>query len=131
VVISLDSEFSSVALQTTQIWINLLIPIFGTRKAVALFSNIQSRWADQNGFIDTSNINIRTLVIILWQQHVALNSLLTTLPNRNFYSEHCSGLILYGSRIRKNVARREQTDREQRTEKPITEATLIPDGSSG
>ena len=35
------------------------------------------------------------------------------------------GLILYCSRIRKNVTCREQTDREQRTEKQITEATLI------
>ena len=37
------------------------------------------------------------------------------------------------SRIRKNVTeKREQTEnREQRTEKPITEATLIANGSSG
>ena len=37
------------------------------------------------------------------------------------------------SKIRKNVMenREQRTDREQRTEKPITEATLIADGSSG
>ena len=34
------------------------------------------------------------------------------------------GLILYWSRIRKNVIYREHTDRQ--TEKAITEATLIP-----
>ena len=83
-------NFSSVGHQTTQIWINNLIPIFATRKAVAPFLNIQSCWADQYSTIDTSSINIRPLVIILQQnilgqQHVALNFLLTTLPNRNFY----------------------------------------------
>ena len=70
---------------------------FATRKAVAPLSNILSCWADQYGSIDTSNINICPLVIILWQnilgkQHVALNSLLTTLPNRNFYCEHRGAL---------------------------------------
>ena len=35
------------------------------------------------------------------------------------------GLILYWSRIRKNVTHR-QTDIERRTEKAITEAILIP-----
>ena len=113
-------NFSSVGLQTTQIWINHLIPIFATRKAVAPFSNIQSCWADQYGSIDTWNIKICPLVIILWQnilghQQVALNSLLTTLPNRNFYRKHHGGLILCWSMIRKNTTRR-KTDR-QRTEK--------------
>ena len=50
--------------------------------------------------------------------------LLTTLPNLNFYHKVVRSLTLYCSRIRKNV-----TDRE--TEKPITEATLIPNGSLG
>ena len=88
-----------------------------------------SCWADQYGSIDTSNIYIGPLVIILWknifgEQHVALNFLLTILPNRNFYREAHSGNILYCNRIRKNV-----TDRQ--TDKPITEATLIPDGLPG
>jgi len=73
-------------------------PIFATRKVVAPFSNIQSSWADQYGSIDTWNIKIRPLVIILWQnilvhQQGALNSLLTTIPNRN-YCANRSGLIL-------------------------------------
>ena len=85
-------SFSSVALQTTQIWINLLGQIFATRKAVAPLSYNLSCWADQYSSIDTSNINISPLVIILWQnilgqQHIALNFLLTNLPNRNFYRE--------------------------------------------
>ena len=49
----------------------------------------------------------------------------------------CGGHILYCSRIRKKVTenrkqpdRHQRTDR-QRTEKVITEATLIVDGSSG
>ena len=68
-------------------------------------------------------------MIILWQnilgqQHIALNSLLTTLPNRNFYRADRRGLILYCSRIRK-FDENKQTDREQ-TENSITEATLIP-----
>ena len=42
-----------------------------------------------------------------------------------FIARRCSGLILYCSMIRKNVTENRQTDREQ-TEKPITEATLIP-----
>ena len=80
---------------------------------MASLSNILACWPDQYGSIDTSNINIGPLVIILWQnilgqQHVALNSLLTTLPNKNFISMLCDGLILYCSR--KNVT--EQTDRE-------------------
>ena len=124
----------------TQIWINLLVQIFATRKAVALFSNFQSCWADQYGSIDTSKINIGPLVIILWQnilgqQHIALNSLPTTLPNRNFCHADRGRLILYRSRNRKNVIYM-QTDREQRTEnrqteKQITEATLIPNGLLG
>ena len=108
---------------------------FDTRKAVAPFSNIHSSWADQYSSIDTWNIRIRPLVIILWRnilghQQVALNSLLTTIPNRNFYCKHCSSLILYCSRIRKNVTyihteKRQIENREQKTEKPITEATVI------
>ena len=48
------------------------------------------------------------------------------------------GLILYCSRIRKNVIHRirkksniQRTENRQRTEKAITEATLIVDGLSG
>ena len=59
--------FSSVALQTTHIWINLLGQIFATRNAVAPLSNIMSCWADQYGSRDTSNTNIRPLETILWQ----------------------------------------------------------------
>merc|ERR1719167_274651 len=89
-------------------------PIFATRKVVAPFSNIQSCWADQYGSIDTRNIKICPLVIILWQnilghQQVALNSLLTTIPNRN-YRTNRSGLILQ-KKIRK-FAQNTQTDRE-------------------
>ena len=75
-------------------------PIFATRKVVAPFSNIQSSWADQYGSIDTWNIKIRPLVTILWpnilgDQQGALNSLLTTIPNRNYRSDRPGGLILY------------------------------------
>ena len=53
---------------------------------------------DQYGCIDTSNTNIRHLVMMLWQyilkqQYVALNSLLTTLPKRNFCC--ATGVALY------------------------------------
>ena len=43
------------------------------------------------------------------------------------------GLILFCSRIRKFVTHREHTDRQtdRPTENSITEATLIPNGSSG
>ena len=69
-------------------------------KAVALFANIQSCWADQYSSIDTLNIKIGPLVIILWQNilgqpQIALNSLLTTLPNRNSNFEAHGGHILY------------------------------------
>ena len=42
---------------------------------------------------------------------------------------HGSGLILYCSRIRKNVTNKQtdrDTEKKQRTENSITEATLIP-----
>ena len=95
-----------------------------------IISNIQSYWADQYGSIDTWNIKISPLLIILWQNilehlQVALNFLLTTLPNRNFYCDHCRCLILYCSKIRKNTENSEQTENRQ-TENSITEATLIP-----
>ena len=101
----------------TEIWKNFFVPIFATRKAVATFSNIQSYWADQYSSIDTSNINIRPLVTILWQNilgqlQVALESLFTILPDRNFYCKDHGGLLLYCSRIRKNVTENRQTDRE-------------------
>ena len=57
-------------------------------------------------------------MIILWQnilehQQVTLNSVLTTLPNRNFYRTDRGSLILYYSKIRKNDENREQrTDRQ-------------------
>ena len=71
---------------------NLLVPIFATRKVGAPLSNILSCWEDQYSSIDNSNTNIRPLVIILLQniqeqQYVALNSLLTTLLNRNIFSQ--------------------------------------------
>ena len=71
---------------------------------MAPFSNIQSSWADQYGSIDTWNIKIRPLVIILWHNILvhkqgALNSLLTTIANRN-YSANRSGLIMQ-KKIRK------------------------------
>ena len=85
-----------------------LVPIFATRKVEVQLSNILPCWADQYGSIDTSNTNICPLVIVLWQnilkqQYDALSSLLTNVPNRNFYREAHSGHILYCSRIRKNV----------------------------
>ena len=43
----------------------------------------------------------------------------------NFYRDHCSGLILYCSRIRKNIENSEQTE-NRHTDNSITEATLIP-----
>ena len=69
-------------------------------------------------------------MIILWQnilkqQYVALSSLLTTLPNRNFHRDLRSGLILYCSRIKKNIENSEQTENRQ-MDSLITEATLIP-----
>ena len=72
----------------------------------------------QYNSIDTSNSNICPLMIILWRnilghQQIALNYLLTTIPNRNLY---CDGLILYFSRIRKmrrTENREQRTDREQ------------------
>ena len=81
---------------------------------MASFSNIQSSWANQYGSIDTWNIKIRPLVIILWHnilvhQQGALNSLLTTIPNRN-YRANRSGLILQ-KKIRK-FAENKQTDRQ-------------------
>ena len=81
----------------TQIWINLLSQIFATRKAMAPFANVLPCWADQYGSIDTSKFNIGPLVIILWknilgQQHVTLNFLLTTLPNRNFIASTAAAL---------------------------------------
>ena len=112
-------SIGSVGLQTTEIWGIHLGPIFATRKAVAPFSNIQSSWADQYGSIDMWNIKIRPLVIILWpnilgHQQGALNSLLTTIPNRN-YRANRSGLILQ-KKIRKfaqNKQTSRQTDRQR------------------
>ena len=51
----------------------------------------------QYGCIDTSNTYICPQVIILWhnileKQFVALNSLLTTLPNRNIYSKRMTDI---------------------------------------
>ena len=85
---------------------------------MAPFSNILSCWADQYGSIDTWKIKIRPLLIILWQnilgqQHIALNSLHTTLPNNNFYRPDRGSLISYCSRIRKNVTDRERTENRQ------------------
>ena len=59
-----------------------------------------------------------------------MNSLLTTIANRN-YRANCSGLILQ-KKIRKFVENR-QTNKhiDRQTENSITEATLIPCGSSG
>ena len=74
-------------------------------------------------------------MIILWHnilvhQQGALNSLLTTIPNRN-YRANRSGLILQ-KKIRK-FAENKQTYKQTntQTENSITEATLIPCGSSG
>ena len=69
-------------------------------KAMAPFSNILSCRADQYSSIDTWNIKICLLLIILWQnimgqQHIALNSLLTTLPTRNIYCKAHDGHIWY------------------------------------
>ena len=94
-------------------------------------SIILSCWADQYSSIDTSNTNIHPLVISLWQnilkqQYVALSSLLTNVPNRKFYRKAQDGHILYWSRILKMWERR-----KRKTEKPITEANLIVNGSSG
>ena len=43
------------------------------------------------------------------QQHIALNSLLTTLPNRNFYRKAHGGHVLYCSGLETMCQR---TDRE-------------------
>ena len=92
------------------------------------FSIQASKSRPQYSSIDTSNSNIRPLVIISWQnifkrQYVVLNSQLTTLPNENFYHEVHSGHILYCSRIRKIVKenRERRTEKEQRTENRQTE----------
>merc|ERR1711895_229026 len=93
------------------------------------------------GLINTVplNIKIRRLVIILWHnilvhQQGALNSLLTTIPKRNYLANR-SGLILQ-KKIRKfaqNKQTNKQTNRQtnKQTENSITEAALIPYGSSG
>ena len=70
-------------------------------------------------------------MIILWHnilvhQQGALNSLLTTIANRN-YRANRSGLILQ-KKIRKFD---ENKHTHTHTENSITEATLIPCGSSG
>ena len=71
---------------------------------------------------------------ILVHQKGALKSLLTTIANRN-YRANRSGLILL-KKIRKfaqNKQTNKQTDKQtnKQTENSITEATLIPCGSSG
>ena len=65
-----------------------------------------------------------------------LYTFIITLPNRNFYCEVHSRLILYCSRIRKNITDREKdkekrTENREQTEKPVMEATLIMDGLPG
>jgi len=67
---------------------------------VAPLANILLCWADQYGSIDTSNIHIRPLVIILWQnmlgqQYVTLNPLLTTLSNKKFLLGGSSVALYY------------------------------------
>ena len=94
---------------------------------MASFSNIQSSWANQYGSIDTWNIKIRPLVIILWQnilvhQQGALNSLLTTIPNRN-YRANRSGLILQ-KKIRK-FAKNKQTDKQTNTQRIQLQRPLL------
>ena len=101
---------------------------------MALFSNIQSSWADHYGSIDTKNIKIRSLVIILWwnilgRQQTTLNSLLSTIPKRNYHTDR-GGLILQ-KKIRKFAQNRqtnEQTNKQtnKQTENSKTEATLSP-----
>ena len=74
-------------------------------------------------------------MIILWHnilvhQQGAMNSLLTTIANRN-YRANRSGLILQ-KKIRKfDENRQTDTQTNRQTENSITEATLIPCGSSG
>ena len=85
---------------------------------VAPFSNILSCWADHYGSMDTWNIKISSLVIILWQnilgqQHIAMNSLLTTLPIVIFIVRTTAALYYTAVEIKKN-AWNTQTDREQR-----------------
>jgi len=114
-------SIGSVGLQTTQIWGIHLGPIFATRKAVAPFSNIQSSWADQYGSIDTWNIKIRSLMTILWpnilgHQQGALNSLLTTIPNRNYRSDRPGGLILYTTALLCTVLyKKEKVERRKKS----------------
>jgi len=83
---------------------------------MAQLSNILSCWAGQYGSIDTSNINISQLVIILWQnilgqRHVALHSLLTTLPNKNFYRG--SAAALYYTAVGLEKRGRQRTNRQR------------------
>ena len=98
---------------------------------MASFSNIQSSWANQYGSIDTWNIKIRPLVIILCHnilvhQQGALNSLLTTIANRN-YRANRSSLILQ-KKIRKfaqNKQTNKQTDKQtnKQTDKQTNKQT--------
>ena len=112
---------------------------------MASFSNIQSSWADQYGSIDTWNIKIRSLMTILWpnilgHQQGALNSLLTTIPNRNYRSDRPGGLILYCTALFCTVLYKKRRMRRRKMRKfadrqtensSKTDATLILCGSSG
>ena len=48
-----------------------------------------------------------------------------------FIARRTADLYYTAVGLEKNMTENRQTDREQRTEKPITEATLIVDRSSG
>ena len=52
-------NFSFVALQTADIWIDLLVQIFATRKAVVPLSNILSCWADQYGHLVSESLQAK------------------------------------------------------------------------
>ena len=52
-----------------------------------------------------------------------------TISQYKFFIVSCTADIYYTAVGLDNLIDREQTDRQ--TEKPITDATLIPDGSSG
>ena len=81
----------------------------------------------QNGCIDIPNTNICPVVIILWQnilghQQVALNSILTTLPNRNFH--RADREALYYTAVELEKMRRKEN--RQRTEIQLQRPLLSP-----
>ena len=105
-IISLDSEFQLSTSSNNSVMDKSYSSNFYYQEGSSATVKYSVMLADHYGSIDTSNTNICPVVIISWQsilkqQYIALNSLLTTLPCRNFHWEGHSRHVLYCSRIRK------------------------------